>query len=87
MKPDDIPQDVWDAVEAIMAEVDAGADLSTEECISLAILAERERCAKVAETCISRTPREGRKTLYKSQEIAVYASDMVAEAIRKGWRP
>jgi len=39
----DVPQDIYEAVEAIMADVDAGADLSTEQCIARGIMAERRR--------------------------------------------
>jgi hypothetical protein len=38
-----VPADVYEAVEAIMARVDAGADLSTEQCVAEGILAERAK--------------------------------------------
>lgn len=93
-KPDDIPADVWasaenaldnmlcNCIEASGSSEKFRADNVSD--IARAILAERERCAKVAETLFSRTPKEGRKTLYKSQELAVYASELVAAAIRGG---
>lgn len=56
-KPDDIPQDVWDVAEAVRGRVfnamhdDDGrlTDNDPAEDIARAIMAERERCAKIAE--------------------------------------
>lgn len=54
-KPSDIPQDVWDLARRIWAEMltvnhDAPQKHSFNDCdeIARAILAERERCAKIA---------------------------------------
>lgn len=52
-KPDDIPQDVWDAAEkpAFRVKMDAAAGQwwDIHPTIARAIMAERERCANVAE--------------------------------------
>jgi hypothetical protein len=45
-RPDDIPQDVWDAAERAYVHDDYFEQV---EMTARAILAERERCAKVAE--------------------------------------
>ncbi len=54
-KPDDIPQDIWGLARRIWAEMatvnhDAPQKHSFNDCdeIARAILAERERCAKIA---------------------------------------
>lgn len=47
-KPDDIPQDVWDAADAVF-EVGSALGSEAQLIISSAILAERERCASVAD--------------------------------------
>ncbi|MFD1944691.1 hypothetical protein [Paradevosia shaoguanensis] len=46
-KPDDIPQDVWETAQSSIAEGMRSTNIP--EAVSRAILAERERCAKVAE--------------------------------------
>lgn len=49
-KPDDIPQDVWDDAERRLGDrFLLGARDAAVEIIARAIMAERERCAKVAE--------------------------------------
>lgn len=64
-KPADIPQDVWKAAHAVFsASIGDGP-----EPIARAIMAERERCAEVAETHFPQVPS--------------YAAD-IAAAIRKG---
>jgi len=46
-KPDDIPQDVWETAQSSIAEGMRSTNIP--EAVARAILAERERCAKVAE--------------------------------------
>lgn len=80
-KPDDIPQDVWDAASAVYAQltVDVG-EWHDKVHIARAILAERERCAKLAE-------REG---VYPELNVAgggpewYRHAQRIAAAIRKG---
>jgi len=48
-KPEDIPQDLWSAANAAFEQASLIAD--DDKCIAIfaqAILAERERCAKIA---------------------------------------
>jgi hypothetical protein len=49
-RPEDIPQDVWDAAEAVEADIN-GPDHSaySHAAIARAIMAERERAAKLCE--------------------------------------
>lgn len=53
MRPEDIPQDAWDAARAAYAGYGRAGEydvtLAAYELIARAILAERERCARVAE--------------------------------------
>lgn len=48
-KPDDIPQDVWETAALCWNTMPSGASDAGTAYIARAILAERERCAKVAE--------------------------------------
>jgi hypothetical protein len=50
-KPDDIPQDVWDAANATLGAGTVGVHLISAkgaEHIARAILSERNRCARIA---------------------------------------
>ncbi len=52
MRPDDIPEDVWEKAKAVMRDSPFAMDASdyvehTADLIARAILAERERCAKI----------------------------------------
>lgn len=77
-KPDDIPQDEWDASEDHLRRY--SYLLSSTEIVARAILAERERCAKLAE-------REG---VYPELNVAgggpewYRHAQRIAAAIRKG---
>lgn len=80
-KPDDIPQDVWDAASEVVGTIDGlgYAKVHTDK-IARAILAERERCAEIAETGAGwigdyhRTPKAS-------------MTGAIAAAIRKGPTP
>lgn len=58
-KPDDIPQDVWDAASKVATAPRVTGALFSENYvlpIARAILSERERCAKVATDQAEREP-------------------------------
>jgi hypothetical protein len=44
MRPDDIPQDVWDAAKVVCVEIGVGDDIKGKDCLTIAraILAERQ---------------------------------------------
>jgi len=52
-RPDDIPQDLWDAAERpacrVVIDVAAGQNWDIRPTIARAIMAERERCAAIAD--------------------------------------
>lgn len=95
-KPDDIPEDVWVAANAeaglYVEWLDAGnstGSLSAHavegltDSFARAILAERERCAKVAEGLFPASST-GRKVATKTQQIVHAAGNRIALAVRKG---
>lgn len=49
MKPEDLPDDIWETAQAVAIGVGAGLAIGAYETIARAILAERARCAKVAD--------------------------------------
>jgi hypothetical protein len=85
-KPDDIPQDVWDAAinaaSAAVREDDPGFYITKRatdvlmEASARAILAERERCAVIADTAA------GDASWQDSTDWALIA-DKIADAIRE----
>lgn len=82
-KPDDIPQDVWDATDKpafrVALDVVAGQKWDIRPTIARAILAERERCAKVAEaTRADETDDDPWSSGWR------VACNNIAAAIRKG---
>lgn len=86
-KPEDIPQDVWDAADAVL-DGNAWNPIRTEA-IARTIMAERERCAKVAGDYIisgnSIHPDVPFERLADSTiTIAHTTCQHVAAAIRKG---
>ena len=88
-KPDDIPQDVWDAaVPLALQYVEwlipaphdyAGSEDVLTKVIARAIMVERERCAKVADDYPSRDPAGDGNGYWAAEEIAA--------AIRGGAQP
>jgi len=76
-KPDDIPQDVWDAASSAFFRMDPeGASEMTnpEEPIARAILAERERCAGIV----------GLYADHPHSPVIGMIADEIAVAIRAG---
>lgn len=69
-RPNDIPQDVWDAVSV--------GD------IAMAILAERERCALIAEAYVQPAQIWERDEIIVVKLSTNYAVASIAAAIRKG---
>jgi hypothetical protein len=69
-KPDTIPQDVWDAALSVVDAIDGlgYAKIHTDK-VARAILAERERCADLAETTVSNVGVGGGE-FYIAAEIA-----------------
>ena len=90
-KPEDIPQDVWDTAERcwtfVMDETHGAPD--EIEQIARAILAERERCAKVAEG----TAAAAKACEAENSETAIYhriyadIATGIAADIRNGTQP
>lgn len=80
-KPDDIPQDVWDAANAINGILTPTGVAK----IARLLLAERERCAKVADRYTgARFVRQSRElTTHEVYEVKIFAR-LIAAAIRKG---
>lgn len=79
MKPDDIPQDVWDYAEIALKFVPSGDDNAQIDSVSRAILAECERCAKVAEK------HDSPGQMWATAKLAAgYAVRDISAAIRKG---
>jgi hypothetical protein len=82
-KPDDVPQDVWDAaVKAELVVEDEFTDLNdwnsrdvATDIIARAIMAERERCAKIADAHAAEN---------WSMTEEEHAAQVIAAAIRKG---
>ena len=58
-KSDDIPQDIWTSVETLPIHGDGFPDDDDLEAIARAILAERERCAKLCEDEVVRNKKTG----------------------------
>lgn len=91
-KPEDIPQDVWDAadgttnrisselVKALTGGTEATADGLIQAHVARAIMAERERCAKIAALYVF-SPEAAD---HSSQAVANNAGMNIAAAIRKG---
>lgn len=90
--PDDIPQDVWYLARRIWAEMltvnhDAPQKHSFNDCdeIARAILAERERCAKVCEAAAKQFLSPEYATGQPLSSFAErFACDTCAEGIRSG---
>lgn len=80
-KPDDIPQDVWDAAVAEVTGDDTRLSLVV---ISRAILAERERCAKVADAERDRHWLNYQNGGHNLDLFYTTAAENVGAAIRKG---
>jgi hypothetical protein len=84
MRPDHIPQDIWDAAkrELLLANTKAhmlGIETDPLECLSSAILAERERCANIAANWReSQPPMVVPSKQYRLHDVA----DEIAHAIR-----
>lgn len=78
-KPDDIPQEVWDAAQAALSTMPTYGD-PEEQChaTARAILAERERCASQAEAIV-----DDLKGSHAIGDLHLGAG-MVVAAIRKG---
>lgn len=74
-KPDNIPQDVWDAAENMPLVDTDDMDFGISLVIARAILAERERCAEIADTTVSSIGVGGGE---------FYIAAKIAAAIRKG---
>jgi hypothetical protein len=87
MRPDHIPQDIWDAAkrELLLANTKAhmlGIETDPLECLSSAILAERERCAKIARNFFPPAHT------YASEYADIYhAQDSAAAAIANAINP
>jgi hypothetical protein len=74
-KPSDIPQDIWDAASAVAGHVydpDNPANEYVAGLVARAIIAERERCAKIT----------GRVAAEMSGCSIDYASGFIAAAIQ-----
>lgn len=89
MRPDDIPEDAWDAAEVRVNEMARNIrdDCQCVDCRSIrveafarAILAERERCAKVAEEGVKWTPEPPKEAAFYVRETPL----CIARAIRNG---
>ena len=86
-RPDDIPQDVWDAANRISEEVGSAIlgrkapqeDLDLPVIVARAIMAERERCAALVERQTTAQPQRNTKSMW----IASIGKSLAA-AIRKG---
>ena len=78
-KPDDIPQDVWDAGEDHLRRY--SYLLSSTEIVARAILAERERCAKIAGGYV---PLQIRAISADADRVTPKVAADIAAAIRKG---
>jgi hypothetical protein len=79
-KPEDIPQDVWLAANSFLTASMVGVNIMSArsaEMVSYAILAERERCAQIADGI-----RE--EVLAAHQHERAHAVECVAVAIRNG---
>lgn len=83
-KPADIPQGVWDAAMAFDSGLFSGhRGLYVDDAARL-IMAERERCAKLAEGwSVPTQPMHERTKVWRTWEI----SDAIAAAIRADGQP
>ena len=89
-KPDDIPQDVWDVASKVVTDADYifdgrfdGGYTPTPEAIARAILAERERCARVVEDYEpDMKPWDGPTERANARSATDYACIDLAAAIR-----
>jgi hypothetical protein len=81
-RPKDIPQDV--RIEAADLWARIVAEEADDSDIARAILAERERCAKVAEDQFTKesVQKNAKGEPYDSGKIAIYASQRIAFVIR-----
>lgn len=85
VRPDGIPEDIWSAAKAAyvpgsVAEPKSKVTLEKIVWIATAILAERERCAKIAEEDVRTALAIDRQ--YKPTWFV--RAEQIAEAIRKG---
>jgi hypothetical protein len=87
-----IPDDIMKAAEECvihLPEIEGRSRFMLRRLISSAILAERERCAKIAEERF--TEQNVLKTTkgkpYSSSQVAIYAATNIAGAIREGMQP
>lgn len=78
MRPDDIPEDVWAAAERpafrVQLDVQAGQIWDIQPTIARAILAERDRCARIAADGAEDEPYGHAKA----------RASLIAQAIRSG---
>jgi hypothetical protein len=87
-KPDDIPQDVWDAALQVMREHHRGTTARSQAewdryaiIGARGIMAERDRCARIAESWTeAQQPIVERSKTYSLHDVA----DEIAASIRKG---
>jgi hypothetical protein len=86
VRPDDIPQDVWEAAKATGTEMRKNQPIYDIEPIARAIMAERERCALEARTALQDwlMAHYGAKGI--PDGLRVLPAE-VATAIRKGAQP
>lgn len=96
MKPDNIPQDVWEAAMPVAVEMEMQAACRTTtvakaDAIARAILAEREWCATVADSeALSHRNRQTEAATAHDEEshllhaLLAQQSEKIAAAIRKG---
>jgi hypothetical protein len=93
VKPEDIPQDVWDAAEFVGEAIHGrhvrgwvswplitASGPPPQEIVARAIMAERERCAAVADTYFMRWENDGSAYWLERR----MHSEEIAGAIRKG---
>jgi hypothetical protein len=80
-KPEDIPQDVWDAA----VEATRYRDITLDEAIARAIMAATERAAQVAESYRERNLGEATGSAYADGHFV--ACGRIAAAIRNGAQP
>lgn len=90
-KPSDIPQDIWDAAKAVLAQLDGttpdrvGGQVGSLSIVARAILAERERCAKVCEAAAEQFLSPEYATGQPMSSFGErFACETCAEGIRSG---
>jgi hypothetical protein len=82
----EIPADIAAVVRKILLQhyIDYYVEEFLRSDIALAIMEERERCAKIAEDQEAESDREYQKNHEQSDSGAAGAAAVIAEAIRKG---